>query len=87
MLGGDFPFGQSKRAGRGRLTVQGPAGTRELPYDALLLGTGRKPNIDGLSLEAAGVRLGNGGGNFGNGGFNLGNGGGKGFGFNGGLGL
>jgi pyruvate/2-oxoglutarate dehydrogenase complex dihydrolipoamide dehydrogenase (E3) component len=49
------------RAGRGRLTVQGPAGTRELPYDALLLGTGRKPNIDGLSLEAAGVRLDNGG--------------------------
>jgi pyruvate/2-oxoglutarate dehydrogenase complex dihydrolipoamide dehydrogenase (E3) component len=49
------------RAGRGRLTVRGPAGTRELPYDALLLGTGRKPNIDGLSLEAAGVRLGNGG--------------------------
>jgi pyruvate/2-oxoglutarate dehydrogenase complex dihydrolipoamide dehydrogenase (E3) component len=49
------------RAGRGRLTVQGPAGTRELAYDALLLGTGRKPNIDGLSLEVAGVRLGNGG--------------------------
>jgi pyruvate/2-oxoglutarate dehydrogenase complex dihydrolipoamide dehydrogenase (E3) component len=49
------------RAGGGRLTVRGPAGTRELPYDALLLGTGRKPNIDGLSLEAAGVRLGNGG--------------------------
>jgi pyruvate/2-oxoglutarate dehydrogenase complex dihydrolipoamide dehydrogenase (E3) component len=40
------------------LTVQGPAGTRELPYDALLLGTGRKPKVDGLNLEAAGVRLG-----------------------------
>ena len=31
---------------------------RELPYDALLLGTGRKAKVDGLSLEAAGVRLG-----------------------------
>jgi pyruvate/2-oxoglutarate dehydrogenase complex dihydrolipoamide dehydrogenase (E3) component len=29
-----------------------------LPYDALLLATGRKANVDGLSLEAAGVRLG-----------------------------
>ena len=46
------------RAGGGRLTVQGPAGTRELPYDALLLGTGRKPNVEQLGLEAAGVRLG-----------------------------
>jgi pyruvate/2-oxoglutarate dehydrogenase complex dihydrolipoamide dehydrogenase (E3) component len=46
------------RAGSGRLTVQGPAGTRELPYDALLLGTGRKANVEGLGLEAAGVRLG-----------------------------
>src|SRR5215472_6243033 len=31
--------------------------SRELHYDALLFGTGRKPNVDGLSLEAAGVRL------------------------------
>jgi pyruvate/2-oxoglutarate dehydrogenase complex dihydrolipoamide dehydrogenase (E3) component len=46
------------RAGDGRLTVQGPAGTRQLAYDALLLGTGRKPNIDHLDLEAAGVRFG-----------------------------
>ncbi len=46
------------RAGGGRLTVQGPAGTRELPYDALLLGAGRKPNVEQLGLEAAGVRLG-----------------------------
>jgi pyruvate/2-oxoglutarate dehydrogenase complex dihydrolipoamide dehydrogenase (E3) component len=45
------------RAGGGRLTVQGPAGTRELPYDALLLGTGRKPNVEQLGLEAAGVRF------------------------------
>jgi pyruvate/2-oxoglutarate dehydrogenase complex dihydrolipoamide dehydrogenase (E3) component len=45
------------RAGGGRLTVQGPAGTRELPYDALLLGTGRKPNVEQLGLEAASVRF------------------------------
>ena len=45
------------RAGGGRLTVQGPAGTRELHYDALLLGTGRKANVEGLNLEAANVRL------------------------------
>ena len=49
------------RAGGGRLTVQGPAGTRELAYDALLLGTGRKANIEHLGLEAADVRLGIGG--------------------------
>jgi pyruvate/2-oxoglutarate dehydrogenase complex dihydrolipoamide dehydrogenase (E3) component len=46
------------RASGGRLTVQGPAGTRELPYDGLLLGTGRKANVEDLGLEAAGVRLG-----------------------------
>jgi pyruvate/2-oxoglutarate dehydrogenase complex dihydrolipoamide dehydrogenase (E3) component len=45
------------RAGGDRLTVQGPTGTRELPYDALLLGTGRKANVEGLDLEAAGVHL------------------------------
>jgi pyruvate/2-oxoglutarate dehydrogenase complex dihydrolipoamide dehydrogenase (E3) component len=45
------------RAGRGRLRVQGPADTRELPYDALLLGAGRKAKIEHLNLEAAGVRL------------------------------
>jgi pyruvate/2-oxoglutarate dehydrogenase complex dihydrolipoamide dehydrogenase (E3) component len=46
------------RASGGRLTVQGPAGTRELRYDALLLGTDRKANVEDLGLEAAGVRLG-----------------------------
>src|SRR4029077_7841369 len=45
------------RAGGGRLTVQGPAGTRELSYDALLLGAGRKPNAEQLGLEAASVRF------------------------------
>jgi pyruvate/2-oxoglutarate dehydrogenase complex dihydrolipoamide dehydrogenase (E3) component len=48
---------KARRAGGGRLTVQGPAGTRELHYDALLLGTGRKANVEGLNLEAANVRL------------------------------
>jgi pyruvate/2-oxoglutarate dehydrogenase complex dihydrolipoamide dehydrogenase (E3) component len=46
---------QAVRAGGGRLTVHGPAGTHELPYDALLLGTGRKPNVEHLDLETAGV--------------------------------
>jgi pyruvate/2-oxoglutarate dehydrogenase complex dihydrolipoamide dehydrogenase (E3) component len=46
------------RAGGGRLTVQSSAGTRELHYDALLLGTGRKANVEDLNLEAAGVRVG-----------------------------
>jgi len=46
------------RAGGGRLTVQGPAGARELPYDALLLGAGRKANIEQLGLEVADVRFG-----------------------------
>ncbi len=46
------------RVSGGRLTVKGPAGTRELPYDALLLGTGRKANVEDLDLDAAGVRLG-----------------------------
>jgi pyruvate/2-oxoglutarate dehydrogenase complex dihydrolipoamide dehydrogenase (E3) component len=45
------------RAGDGRLVLQGSAGTRELHYGALLLGTGRKPNVEGLNLEAANVRL------------------------------
>src|SRR5262249_34870531 len=49
---------QAVRAGGGRVTVQGPGGTRELPYDALLLGTGRTANVEHLGLEAAGVRFG-----------------------------
>src|SRR5215831_10992729 len=54
-----LPLGfKAVRAGGGRLTVQGPAGTRELPYDALLLGTGRTANVEHLGLEVAGVRFG-----------------------------
>ncbi|GAA1287400.1 mercuric reductase [Planotetraspora silvatica] len=45
------------RAGAGRLLVQGPDGTRELPYDALLIATGRKANVEHLDLGAAGVHV------------------------------
>ncbi|WP_432866905.1 FAD-dependent oxidoreductase [Microbispora rosea] len=45
------------RAGAGRLLVQGPGGTRELPYDALLIATGRKANVEHLDLGAAGVHV------------------------------
>lgn len=45
------------RAGAGRLVVQGIGETRELPYDALLFGTGRKANVEHLDLGAAGVHV------------------------------
>ena len=48
---------KAARADSGRLLVQGTGGTRELPYDALLLGTGRKANVEHLDLGAAGVRV------------------------------
>ncbi|MGW5361963.1 FAD-dependent oxidoreductase [Actinopolymorpha pittospori] len=48
---------EAVRAGAGRLLVRGPDGTRDLPYDALLLGTGRKANVEHLDLEAAGVHV------------------------------
>lgn len=44
------------RAANGRLTVQGKAGTREFEYDALLLGIGRRANVEDLGLEAAKIR-------------------------------
>src|SRR5262249_4952633 len=34
------------RAVNGRLTAQGKAGTRDFEYDALLMGTGRRANIE-----------------------------------------
>ena len=49
---------KATRARDGRLTVQSGAKTRELAYDALLLGVGRKANIEDLNLEAAGIRVG-----------------------------
>ncbi len=45
------------RAANGRLMVRGKAGTRELEYDALLLGIGRRANVEDLGLEAAKIRL------------------------------
>lgn len=44
-------------AAKGRLTVRGQAETRELEYDALLLGIGRRANVDDLGLEAAEIRV------------------------------
>ena len=49
---------EAVRVESGRLTVKGQAATRELSYDALLLGTGRKANVEDLNLGAASVRLG-----------------------------
>ena len=49
------------RAANGRLTVRSQAETRELEYDALLLGIGRKANIKDLGLEAAEIRVRDGG--------------------------
>lgn len=39
-------------------SINSPGGTQqEIDFDALLLATGRKPNLDGLDLQRAGVRL------------------------------
>ena len=38
------------------LTIDAPDGTRELRFDAVLVGVGRTPNLEGLDLEAAGVK-------------------------------
>src|SRR6266851_2454474 len=45
------------RAANGRLTIKGKAETRELDYDKLLLGIGRKANVEDLGLEAANIRV------------------------------
>jgi pyruvate/2-oxoglutarate dehydrogenase complex dihydrolipoamide dehydrogenase (E3) component len=49
------------RAANGRLTIKGKAETRELEYDKLLLGIGRKANVEDLGLEAANIRVKDGG--------------------------
>jgi pyruvate/2-oxoglutarate dehydrogenase complex dihydrolipoamide dehydrogenase (E3) component len=49
------------RAGNGRLTVRSQSGIRELVYDKLLLGIGRRANVDDLGLEVAGIRVQDGG--------------------------
>lgn len=38
-----------------RVTVEDPDGERTLKFDALLVATGRKPNVKGLGLEDAGI--------------------------------
>jgi len=49
------------RAANGRLTVRSQSETRELEYDKLLLGIGRKANVEDLGLEAAEIRVRDGG--------------------------
>ncbi len=49
------------RVANGRLTAQSRAGTLEFEYDALLLGVGRRANVEDLRLEAAGIRIRDGG--------------------------
>jgi pyruvate/2-oxoglutarate dehydrogenase complex dihydrolipoamide dehydrogenase (E3) component len=49
------------RAANGRLTIKSKAETRELEYDKLLLGIGRKANVEDLGLEAANIRVKDGG--------------------------
>jgi pyruvate/2-oxoglutarate dehydrogenase complex dihydrolipoamide dehydrogenase (E3) component len=45
-----------------RLSIDGPGGAgRSISCDAILIAAGRKPNVEGLNLEAAGVAYGQGG--------------------------
>ncbi|HEV3455190.1 MAG TPA: mercuric reductase [Thermoanaerobaculia bacterium] len=47
-----------RRDGPGKvLAIEGDGGRRELAVDEILVATGRQPNVDGLGLEAAGVRF------------------------------
>ncbi|MCO5168736.1 MAG: mercuric reductase [Planctomycetes bacterium] len=47
----------SRRGQATVLTVEGEGGAREVEADALLVAVGRAPNVEGLGLEAAGVRF------------------------------
>jgi pyruvate/2-oxoglutarate dehydrogenase complex dihydrolipoamide dehydrogenase (E3) component len=49
------------RVANGRLTVRSQSETRELEYDKILLGIGRKANLEDLGLEAAEIRVRDGG--------------------------
>jgi pyruvate/2-oxoglutarate dehydrogenase complex dihydrolipoamide dehydrogenase (E3) component len=49
------------RAANGRLTIKSQTETRELEYDKLLLGIGRKANVEDLGLEAAAIGVKDGG--------------------------
>ena len=46
----------SDRDNRGYIKVSGEEGAAEIEADAILVAIGRKPNTEGLNLEAAGVR-------------------------------
>jgi pyruvate/2-oxoglutarate dehydrogenase complex dihydrolipoamide dehydrogenase (E3) component len=49
------------RVANGRLMAKGKTETRELEYDALLLGIGRKANVEDLGLEGAKIQAKDGG--------------------------
>ena len=49
------------RAANGRLTIKSKAETRQLEYDKLLLGIGRKANVEDLGLAAVNIRVRDGG--------------------------
>lgn len=55
-----FEF-RAVRVANGRLTAQGKTGTKEFEYDALLLGIGRRANIEDLGLDTAKIRVKDGG--------------------------
>ena len=44
------------RNGKGYVKISGETGENEIESDAILVAIGRKPNIDGLNLKAAGVK-------------------------------
>ena len=45
------------RNGKGYVKISGETGENEVESDAILVAIGRKPNTDGLNLEAAGVKI------------------------------
>ena len=59
-IGLHFEF-RAVRVANGRLTIKRKTESRELEYDKLLLGIGRKANIEDLGLDAANVRVKDGG--------------------------
>ncbi len=47
--------------GESVLVLRGPSGEHSIRVDSILVAVGRKPNVEGLGLEAAGVEVGPGG--------------------------
>jgi pyruvate/2-oxoglutarate dehydrogenase complex dihydrolipoamide dehydrogenase (E3) component len=54
ILGGKLSRVQADGGGK-TLRIEGADGPRELAVDEILLGVGRRPNVEGLGLEVAGV--------------------------------